>query len=86
MEQFGTTPENLFEGRFTDPSDNPEPALEFTADALGTGAKAKGGKTTAAIDEEELAKPLADEKLTASLQSHLAAYQGKKPFREGAKK
>ena len=59
MEQFGTTPENLFEGRFTDPSDNPEPALEFTADALGTGAKAKGGKTTAAIDEEELAKPLA---------------------------
>ncbi|MCA8162046.1 hypothetical protein [Burkholderia cepacia] len=54
MEQLG----NTYEDRFTDPDDRAEPALEFTADVPGTGAK--GGKAPmAAIDEEELAKPLA---------------------------
>ncbi|WP_186136939.1 MULTISPECIES: hypothetical protein [Burkholderia] len=56
MEQLGTT----YEDRFTDPDDQAEPALAFTADALGTGAK--GGKAPVAIPDVEdvdLSKPLA---------------------------
>lgn len=62
MEQFGNTPENLYEDRFTGPADHPEPALEFTADELGTGAKAKGGKAPVAlpdVEDVDLSKPLA---------------------------
>ncbi|HDR8943165.1 TPA: hypothetical protein QDB15_000093 [Burkholderia vietnamiensis] len=56
MEQLG----NTYEDRFTDPDDQAEPALAFTADALGTGAK--GGKAPVAFPEVEdvdLSKPLA---------------------------
>ncbi|MCA8148167.1 hypothetical protein [Burkholderia vietnamiensis] len=56
MEQLG----NTYEDRFTDPDDQAEPALEFTADALATGAK--GGKAPVVIpdvDDVDLSKPLA---------------------------
>ncbi|MBJ9920664.1 MULTISPECIES: hypothetical protein [Burkholderia] len=59
MEQFGSNPEALDDDRFNDPADRSEPALEFTPDTFGKNGTAKGGKAhVAAIDEEDLSKPL----------------------------
>ncbi|WP_416268318.1 hypothetical protein SD235_11770 [Burkholderia cepacia] len=56
MEQLG----NTYEDRFSDSDNQAKPALQFTADALGTGAK--GGTAPVVIrdvDDVDLSKPLA---------------------------